>query len=45
VQYITVVEAETLAPLERLDERPARALIAARVGNTRLIDNLALGEF
>lgn len=42
VQYITVVDAETLAPLQKLDGLPARALIAARVGNTRLIDNLAL---
>ncbi|HVF11135.1 MAG TPA: pantoate--beta-alanine ligase [Abditibacteriaceae bacterium] len=45
VHYITIVEAETLAPLDKLDERPARALIAARVGATRLIDNLALAPF
>ncbi len=42
VQYITVVDAETLAPLHHLDGTPARALIAARVGKTRLIDNLML---
>jgi pantoate--beta-alanine ligase len=42
VQYIAVVDAETLAPLGTLDGRPARALIAARVGSTRLIDNIAL---
>ena len=42
VQYITIVDAQTLAPLEKLDGAPARILIAARVGATRLIDNLAL---
>ena len=42
VQYITIVDAETLAPLHQLDGTPARALIAARVGKTRLIDNLML---
>jgi pantoate--beta-alanine ligase len=41
VQYITIVEPQTLAPLHTL-EGPARILIAARVGNTRLIDNLAI---
>jgi pantoate--beta-alanine ligase len=41
-QYIAVVDAQTLAPLSQLDERKARALVAARVGNTRLIDNIAL---
>ena len=41
--YIAIVDAETLAPLERISpERPARALIAAFVGPTRLIDNLPL---
>ena len=44
VQYIAVVDGESLTPLDRLDDRPARALIAARVGNTRLIDNLELEQ-
>lgn len=38
VDYLEVVDALTLAPLERVD-RPARALVAAFVGGTRLIDN------
>lgn len=42
LQYVAVVDAETLEPLETLGERPARALIAARVGSVRLIDNISL---
>jgi pantoate--beta-alanine ligase len=41
VDYIAVRDAETLAPLESLI-RPARVLAAAKVGNTRLIDNMAI---
>lgn len=39
--YVALVDAETLENLTRID-RPAVALIAARVGRTRLIDNLPL---
>lgn len=42
LQYAAVVDAETLQRLGELGDRPARALIAARVGETRLIDNAAL---
>ena len=42
IDYVAVVDAATLEPLERVD-RPARALIAAVLGTTRLIDNMALG--
>ncbi len=41
VQYLALCDAETLAPLDQLD-RPARLLIAAYLGKTRLIDNLAV---
>ena len=41
-EYVAIVDAQTLAPLEWLGEKNARALIAARVGKTRLIDNAAL---
>jgi pantoate--beta-alanine ligase len=43
LDYLEVVDAETLAPLERVGERPARALVAGYVGRSRLIDNVALG--
>jgi pantoate--beta-alanine ligase len=42
VQYITIVDTETLEPLIELGAQPARILIAARVGDTRLIDNVAI---
>jgi pantoate--beta-alanine ligase len=38
LDYVALADRETLVPLERLD-RPAVALVAARVGATRLIDN------
>lgn len=41
IDYAAVVDAATLEPLERVDAT-ARAIIAARVGATRLIDNFAL---
>jgi pantoate--beta-alanine ligase len=40
-EYFALVDPRTLTPLERLD-RPALALVAARVGATRLIDNRLL---
>lgn len=42
LEYAAVADAVTLAPIETLGDRPARALVAARVGGTRLIDNIAL---
>jgi pantoate--beta-alanine ligase len=42
VQYLTIVEAESLLPLEHLDGREGRILVAAYVGQTRLIDNWPL---
>jgi pantoate--beta-alanine ligase len=39
VDYLTVRDAETLEPVETL-KRPARALAAAWLGKTRLIDNV-----
>ncbi|MBP6766449.1 MAG: pantoate--beta-alanine ligase [Reyranella sp.] len=41
IEYFTVVDAESLKPLERV-AGPARVIAAARLGRTRLIDNLAV---
>ena len=41
IDYVALVDATTLEPVERLDG-PARLLVAARLGRTRLIDNLAV---
>lgn len=41
VDYVALRDAETLSAMEVLD-RPARLLAAARIGGTRLIDNLAV---
>lgn len=41
VEYFTVVDADSLAPLERV-AGPARIAVAARLGRTRLIDNVAV---
>jgi pantoate--beta-alanine ligase len=41
VDYVELRDAETLAPMAVLN-RPARLLAAARLGATRLIDNIAL---
>jgi pantoate--beta-alanine ligase len=43
VEYIAVVDPDRLAPLEKVDGRTIIA-VAARVGSTRLIDNIVLSE-
>jgi pantoate--beta-alanine ligase len=43
VEYIAIMEPETLAPVTTVDPRTVVA-IAARVGGTRLIDNMDLAE-
>jgi pantoate--beta-alanine ligase len=42
VDYIALADAETLEELQHFDGRPARLLAAAKMGKTRLIDNLAI---
>ena len=43
VEYIAIVEPDTLAPVATVDPKTVVA-IAARVGGTRLIDNIDLGK-
>lgn len=40
IEYLTVVDLQSLVPLERV-AGPARIVAAARLGRTRLIDNIA----
>ncbi len=43
VDYAELADARSLAPLDTLTGTPARLLVAARIGSTRLIDNMAVG--
>ena len=42
LDYFELRDAQTLAPAERFHEAPLRLLIAAQLGRTRLIDNIAV---
>jgi pantoate--beta-alanine ligase len=42
VDYAQIRDADSLLPLTTVGERPARLLVAARIGTTRLIDNMAV---
>jgi pantoate--beta-alanine ligase len=42
LDYFEVRHAETLAPVTSVDDGPLRILVAARLGSTRLIDNIAV---
>lgn len=42
VDYADLADAASLAPLTALGSNPARLLVAARIGGTRLIDNMAV---
>jgi pantoate--beta-alanine ligase len=44
IDYVSVNDAETLAKLDKIDDRPALLSLAVFIGKTRLIDNLVLGE-
>jgi pantoate--beta-alanine ligase len=42
LDYFEARHAETLAPIASVADGPVRILVAARLGNTRLIDNLGV---
>ncbi len=44
VDYVSVVDAETMERLDKVDERPILIAVAAYVGKTRLIDNIILNK-
>jgi len=44
VDYVRVVDADTLEKLDKLDDRPVLIAVAAYVGKTRLIDNITLNK-
>jgi pantoate--beta-alanine ligase len=42
LDYFEARHAQTLAPLQSVKDGPIRLLVAARIGNTRLIDNIGV---
>lgn len=44
LEYAAVTDAETLAPLDRLEDETVLISVAVRFGNTRLIDNATLNK-
>jgi pantoate--beta-alanine ligase len=42
LDYLEVRHAETLAPVASIKDGPLRILVAAKIGTTRLIDNVAV---
>ena len=43
VDYAELCDADSLAPITALTGRPARLIVAARIGKARLIDNMGVG--
>jgi pantoate--beta-alanine ligase len=42
LDYLEARHAQTLAPIQAREDGPIRLLVAARIGRTRLIDNVAV---
>jgi pantoate--beta-alanine ligase len=42
LDYFEARHAETLAPIRSIKDGPVRLLVAAKVGTTRLIDNIGV---
>ena len=43
IDYVSIADPETLEEIAKID-RPALVSLAVRIGKTRLIDNITLGE-
>ena len=44
IDYVSLNDTETLAKMDKLDDRPVLLSLAVFVGRTRLIDNVVLGQ-
>lgn len=44
LEYVSVNDADSLEKLDKLDDRPVLISLAARLGKTRLIDNIVLNK-
>lgn len=44
IDYIAIVDNETLEPIEKIDENPVLVAVAVRFGDIRLIDNIVLNK-
>lgn len=44
LDYVEIVDNETLAPLEKIDDKPTLIAVAVRFGKVRLIDNTILNR-
>ena len=44
LEYVSVTDADTLERLDKLDDRAVLIAVAARIGQTRLIDNIVLNK-
>jgi len=44
LDYVSIVDAETLEKLDKIDERPVLIATAAYIGKTRLIDNIVVNK-
>ncbi len=44
IEYVSVVDSETLAPVDKIEENAVLIAVAARFGRTRLIDNTVINK-
>ena len=44
LDYVSIADAETLEPLDKIDDHPVLIAVAAYIGKTRLIDNIVVNK-